>query len=196
MADIVLLPGHLKRQDAAGVELLRRLEEKLLRVKTVQLCGKRIRQVDEDDVEVGFAGFEEQPPIHGVDADRVGRCARDPRCREVALGDAQYRRVQFDIVDALQAGVLQGLGQAAVDAPANQQHRARRGCSRRRSVRLPPLPKGQAPSNPQPVLEKAPAFTRRHQRQIAVNEFRDSTRLKPCQSSPSDWPRAGERRAG
>ena len=154
LADVVLRRCHLERQDSAGVELLRRLDEKLLGIKAVQLRGKGIWQVNDDDIELRVAGFEEQPPIHGVDAYAWVAPHASPSLRKVALCDTEYGRVQFDVLEALEAGVLEGLGDAAVDAAADEQQRPRRGVFEKREVYgLLCRRRVRHRQNPQPIFE-------------------------------------------
>src|SRR5208337_464498 len=134
LADVVLRRCHLERQDSAGVELLRHFGEKLLSVKAVQLRGKGVWQVDDNDIELRVAGFEEQPAVHGMDAYARVAPHASPSLRKVALCHTEYGRVQFDVLEALETGVLEGLGDAAVDATADEQHRARRGVFEKREV--------------------------------------------------------------
>ena len=123
-ADIVLRGGEADRDHSARPELPARLPEEFQRVETVELRGLRIGQIDDDDVEGFPRALQKKPAIDAVDP-HPGITLR--RIGEILAGKLEDRRVQLHVVQAAQTGVLERLGEASVDAAADEQQADGRG---------------------------------------------------------------------
>ena len=125
-ADGLFRRAQLEGEQAAGREMCARQAEKLHGVEAVQLRGLRIGHVDEDGVESFFGFGQESSAIEKMQMHaRVG--IKDGGLRgEVLAREGDQRGVEFDVVEALDGGMLERLGDAAVHAAADQEHTARR----------------------------------------------------------------------
>ena len=86
---------------------------------------QRLRQIDDHDIESGLRGFQKQPAIRDVHAHSRVCPQGQPLDREVFPGQVQNDGVEFHVIHPFERGVPQGLGDAAVEAAANEQETAR-----------------------------------------------------------------------
>ncbi len=112
--------AEFEGQKAAGGEVGAGGAEELDCVEAVQLRGLRVGDVEEDGVECVGGGFEVVTAVREMDVDarvEVGRLGG----KELA-GDGDECGVEFDVVDALDGGMTERLGDAAVDSAADEEN--------------------------------------------------------------------------
>jgi len=126
-ADVILRRAQLQGEQSAGREAIASGTKELGRVEPVQLRGLRVGHIENDHVECVASGLEIVPEIvpQKVAAIRVVHVHPGIRDNRSGLRGEELPRhvdergIQFNVVDPLDGGMLQRLGNAAVHAAAD-----------------------------------------------------------------------------
>jgi len=168
-AEIILRTAELKRENSGIGEPPGGLREELERVEAVQLGRLGVGQVDDDDVVAEASALEEPAAIGDVNPHaRIGYDGF-PELGEVEASQFQHRRIEFHVIDVLDAGMLKRLREASINAAADEQRVAWRGVREQRVMhRLFGRGGVGRGEQHQSVLVQAAAATVIHHRQVAV----------------------------
>jgi len=122
-ADVILRRAQLQGEQSAGREVIASGTKELGRVEPVQLRGLRIGHVKNDYVECAARRLERVlKKVSAIGVVHVHARIRDNRSglyRKKLPRHVDERGIQFNVVDPLDRGMLQRLGDTAVHAAAN-----------------------------------------------------------------------------